>query len=470
MALSTGFGCYVRPPMDNTALLAGAQIDVSTDAELDAALATIAGSPLLEYHVELADGDYEAPRITGWNGTGQVTFYAANPGQVTFVEDGGDYAFRIDNTTRPVDMLGINVDGQGQANWTLVVGTAYQGDPNSGTVENFRFAFGEVMNAGQEPIRIAASSENILFEHFDVHGSGQGAQNDFGELVYIGQGGDNTDQPNNITLRGFHAYNGRFGEAVDIKIGARNVVVEDFLIEDIEARFAGAFAVGTDANDGGHGQATSHIIRRGHIENVRPSPNAFTQSIEGIEIGTDALIENVTIEDVSGRGLNLVDQFYGPNKTVIARHLTIVNTGNDTIDVNEEAPNGGNIGGTLVLENVLTDDGAHGSTQYVSGFVGSGNDGLDLMLVASSPHVGAGVPSATTEDRCGVARDASTPTIGAFEYATVVASVPPSPTVVSGDCTARGVTDSNGGFYIEVNGSTYFDMDGNFATPVLPVS
>ena len=45
----------------------------------------------------------------------------------------------------------------------------------------------------------------------------------------------------------------------------------------------------------------------------------------------------------------------------------------------------------------------------------------------------------------------------------------PSPIAV-GDCTARGVTDANGSVYIEVDGSQYFDLLGNPATPALPVA
>ncbi len=120
-------------------------------------------------------------------------------------------------------------------------------------------------------------SSHVIVESNDI--SGCGSENPrFGEGVYIGYGKTQwIDETHDITVRGNEIYE-LGSEALDIKTGSRNIIVEDNLIRDVGGINGGVISAhyAVDPNPK-PGELDSIVIRRNRIWNVnldnRPESN-----------------------------------------------------------------------------------------------------------------------------------------------------------------------------------------------------
>ena len=356
-------------------------------------------------------------------------------GSVIRFKDTNDFGVHGVNGGGPVDSgfarprIDGNSSGNNGATWGIVIGNSFLGDPNAGPCSNGVIEGLEVVDVRQELVKIAETgTNNISLLCCEIHRSGRNMNGSpFGEGVYIGQGsgGDaGTEFLNNILVQGNEIYETFFGEGIDVKRGSRDVFILDNYLHDLQLPFAGGITFWSDDLEAG--STGNSVIARNRVGNVQPAPGAFTPTIEAIEIGQGALVENNVLWGFTGRGINLVRQFAGVDKTVEAFHNTIdASSGIAAFGVNVEAPNGGNNPGTLDACGNLyvgthiqgTLGGSTNDQQYSSGFVGPpGSSGEGYALTASSPHVDTAPSCGTGNDICLESRPGgSSPDFGAFE-------------------------------------------------------
>ena len=331
------------------------------------------------------------------------------------------------NVARP-DIDG-NSTGNNGAIWGIVVGNSFLGDPLGGACTNGVIEGVDVHHPQQEGIKVAQTgTRDIGILCNEIRDTGQEQLVHLGEGIYIGQGaGGNggTEFLTGIRVQGNWLHEIFSGEAVDVKRGSEAIVVDN-RIERVTLPFGGAITFWSDnLAAGGTGNS---LIARNRINDITPSPDAFTQTSDAIQIGDEVLVENNVVWDYTGFGLSMVRQFAGPGDTIRVRHNTFdSSSGVAALGVNQDAPNGGNNFGTMnSCGNLYVGDHTVGfnfngstfqDTQYQSGFVGSGSDGSQYALVTSSPHVDAAPSCGTGNDICFVSRPQNgTADFGAFEF------------------------------------------------------
>ena len=359
-------------------------------------------------------------------GTGAEVHFGPNGG-IDFDNTnpkGGSAVYRLKDSnkvrTYGGEMDGLSTGANG-AIWGIVVGQSFLGDPRSGACEDIFFSHVNIHDVRQSTVKFSADgTRNCTFRDSIASDAGKDTANpDFGEGVYLGEGNDLDVTVEDVLVKGNDVFNCT-SDIIDIKIGCRRITVEDNQVHGQRSRFGGLFTIGADFHNPGY--TGDHLIQRNRVWDSAPGPGAFTQDIDGMEVGTQCTINNNVIWDLANnaRGIRLVRQFLDQGKTVVARFNTI-----DAVfafGLNDEAPNGGgnNEPGVLIGQgNLYTqtefnlgpfDNIANhtlNNEQYTSGFVGAsgGTTGGQYALVSTSPHVNdAPAIGAVVEDICGVVR------------------------------------------------------------------
>lgn len=405
-------------PAGATTITTNAQLDAFINArEADDAAADI---QLVGNFREIMIDGYTGPGLNFY-GPATITFNGSNP-------KGGSAIARVKDS-RNVHFHNIEFHGASTGNngaiWGVVFGQSFENDPRSGPVTDSSLNHSEVHHVQQETVKVSADgTKRIDILCNEIHDTAQDTNKTLGEAIYVGEGNDVTGTiVEDVLIKGNDIYNAT-NDVIDIKIGSRRVIVEDNTIHDSDLVFGAAVTVG--AQNVNPGFTGDHIIRRNRIWNIGVNPDqSFTSLLEGIEIGTTALIENNVIWNFTGRGINLIRQFGDSGKVVTVRHNTIdASNGVAAYGINVEAPQGGSNNGQIDADCNLyvgthfvgTMAGSANDAKYVSGFAGGSGTGGQYALVSGSPHIDAAA-NKISEDICLEGRpQGGGSDFGAFEF------------------------------------------------------
>ena len=314
-------------------------LNVATRNALVDAVNRANSQPEHTFTARLADRHYGRFQFTG---PGQLLLAGADSVHGAVF---GDYRYAVFQVWDAPNFRGatnIRIDGdEGNSKWGLVLGAAHTND-NKGPVTGAVFEDIDVGWVEQETVKISSSSANITIRRVDAHHTGMGGR--WGEAFYIGQGGDLDDRPNRILLEDITATHVRNGEALDVKVGARNVTCRRFRFVDVAIPYSGALTVGIDNSNGGHNQSTNHVFEDGVISNVFRSGSYMAHRVQ---VGTDCTLRRVHVEDADGRAVDVVRQFGGPSKTVRLVDVTARDV-RELLGANRASPHGGDSPGVIV--------------------------------------------------------------------------------------------------------------------------
>ncbi len=341
--------------------------------------------------IRLLPGTYPFTQLEGVGGTADAPISVTAPeGGVVFDPQNLDRSDSLSmRSVQHIEFSGFTVRGG-------IHGTYIQASNNL-TFTDMRWE-----DVGQEGVQINEGSTDILFERCAVIGTGvrEGDLNgtpfaNFGEGFYIGAD-SGVDPVARVTIRDCEiAFT--TAEAIDIKPGAFDIVVENNLVHDIDTANSGAIVAGQVYQAVIPHFDSNLIIRNNSIWNVTAtSPYADGNAIN---VNTPALIYNNVMWNLQHRGILIEAKFENRDATLVRIYNnSVFNAGMTEIEIRE----GDNPADAQLVNNI-------GST--VDGNIVSSADlfvdaeGGDLRLVEGSAAIDAGVEVADVpDDRDGVAR------------------------------------------------------------------
>ena len=241
-----------------------------------------------------------------YGSSSQPIIFRSAPGQVRkaiIKQTAEDYIARFKNVSY-LTVMGLVFDGSGRSVWGITTGRRYNGDPDLGTTDHFRFIANEVKNVRKEySVNISRSTNAEVIGNY-IHDAGSPGQKQ-GEGIYVGCGAcrasENTS--NGILIEGNKVE--RFGaEAIDIKDGVVNITVINNLIYNggynmiyggSQCCFGGAITAGGDERD--LGKANNYVFLNNRIGRVTNN---------GLAIGTgNAVVENNLVWETGYKVANL---------------------------------------------------------------------------------------------------------------------------------------------------------------------
>ncbi len=375
---------YVSP--EGGASADGQTVETAVDSLVQALAIAIPGD-----EIRLLPGTYPFTRLEGVGGTADAPITVTAPdGGVVFdpqTVDGSD-ALSM-RSVEYIDFSGFTIRGG-------IHGSFIQASNNL-TFTDMRWE-----DVGQEGVQINEGSTDILFERCAVIGTGLREGDlggipyaNFGEGFYLGAD-SGVDPVARITIRDCEIAN-TTAEAIDVKPGAFDIVIENNRVHDITTANSGAIVAGQvylaivphfDAN---------LVIRNNSIWNVT-STSQF-QDGNAINVNTPALIYNNVMWNLEHRGILVEAKFENRDATLVRIYNnTIFNAGLVPIEVRI----GDNPGDAQIINNIgsTLDGNIAASAELFVDAVGG-----DFRLAAGSAAIDAGVEMADVSgDRDGVVR------------------------------------------------------------------
>lgn len=375
---------YVSPDGDDTA----------SARSPDGAVATLPQAFALAVpgdEIRLLPGTYPFTQLEGVGGTAEEPIKVTAPeGDVVFdpqtLEGSDALSMR---SVQFIDFSGFTIRGG-------IHGTFIQASNNLSFID-MRWE-----DAGQEGVQINEGSTDVLFENCAVIGTGLREGDlegipyaNFGEGFYIGNS-NGVDPVARITVRNCEIAH-TTAEAIDIKPGVFDILVEGNRVHDITTANSGAVIAGQvfqavvphfDANI---------VIRNNSIWNIT-STSQF-QDGNAINVNTPALIYNNVMWNLEHRGILVESKFENRDATLVRIfNNTIFNAGLVPIEVRE----GENNADVELVNNIGSSvDGNIAASADL--FVDA--EGGDFRLREGSPAIDAGVEIAEVpDDRDGTPR------------------------------------------------------------------
>lgn len=391
---------YVSPNGDSTA---DGRSPESAIGSLDAAFAFAQPGD----EIRLLPGTYPFTMLEGVGGTEQAPIAVTAPeGGVVFdpqTFDGSDSLSM--RSVQFIDFSGFTVRGG-------IHGTFIQASNNL-TFRDMRWE-----DVGQEAVQINEASTDMLFEDCVVDGTGlrEGDLDgipfaNFGEGFYIGNS-NGVDPVARVTVRNCEIAN-TTAEAIDIKPGAFDILIEGNRVHDITTANSGAVIAGQvfqavvphfDANI---------VIRNNSIWNVT-STSQF-QDGNAINVNTPALIYNNVMWNLEHRGILVESKFENRDATLVRIYNnTIWNAGLVPIEIRE----GDNNADVELINNIgSTNNGTPAGNIAAVAELFVDIEGGDFRLAAGSVAIDAGVEvPEVPDDRDGRPRpQGETWDLGAYE-------------------------------------------------------
>ncbi len=361
--------------------------------------------------IRLLPGTYPATQLEGVGGTADAPIKVTAPeGGVVFDPKNLDKTDSLSmREVQFIDFSGFTIRGG-------IHGSFIQASNNLSFVD-MRWE-----DVGQEAVQINEASTDMLFERCAVIGTGTRTDeldgvpfSNYGEGFYIGNS-SGVDPVARVTVRDCEIAN-TTAEAIDIKPGVFDIMIEGNEVHDISTANSGAVIAGQvfqavvphfDANI---------VIRNNSIWNVT-STSQF-QDGNAINVNTPALIYNNVMWNLEHRGILVESKFENREATrVQIYNNTIFNAGLVPIEIrkgdnNADAELVNNIGST-VAGNI-----ASSADLFVDAEAG------DFRLREGSAAIDAGVElDEVPDDRDGVAR----PQGGAWDMGAYEADASLAPT------------------------------------------
>ncbi|MGJ8651554.1 MAG: chondroitinase-B domain-containing protein [Opitutaceae bacterium] len=259
-------------------------------------------------HILLADGDYGSLSVIDKSGTPEapIVIAAINPRSVIFSGSINGRNAKLSNASHII-LSGLKFT-QAQV-WGLTIGPAYSDDSKMIGCQGIVIYNCEIDHAGQTLLKINGNSKDIaiLASRFHHSGNLESSGRPYAEGVYIGEGATLLDRSHHIRVLGNHFYaigNERnWGEAIDIKGQAYEVLIEGNLIESVIVDSGGAITALLDKVDYPEADANPRIsIRENVIRGVRKRDGGWHGA--GICVGANGIkVVGNHVSDTEGAAL-----------------------------------------------------------------------------------------------------------------------------------------------------------------------
>lgn len=214
-------------------------------------------------------------------------------------------------------------------NWVIEIGEGVptSQSPNAGRDNrNFTLRNLDIHHGWADAVSFTHGSRGLLQEDCKVHdigfrgvdpatGQDRGAASDEGN--YCGSGNYPDLYVEDVVIRGCEYWN--VGEAIEVKVKSRNVLIEHNYVHDVSVASQGAITLLVDGARDFDGDI---VVRRNIVHGVRTRQsdgNAITAAGGSIEV-----YENV-LWDVPKHVIDLYDLYTGPNRNVTVRDNVLWN-------------------------------------------------------------------------------------------------------------------------------------------------
>lgn len=256
----------------------------------------------------------------------------------------------------------------------------------------------QVSDIGQEAIRIKDGSSNVVIDGNVISDTGRRSSDANGEGIYIGTGSPGgVDHVSNVTISR-NRISRTTDEAIDIKTPSTNIVIRENTISDIVTQTTGAVVVHVNSNSSADPNIT---IERNVVRNVRR--NSAHRDGNCIVTHVTTRIVNNVLHNCEHRGIHLA----GNSGHATVLHNTLINPGSIGAIVSD--------GMNVTSQNNLGASGAENREADSSLFPSSGQGNYRLAASAldrfdDAPSVGV------SNDLTGASRSGSgSITFGAVE-------------------------------------------------------
>ena len=192
-----------------------------------------------------------------------------------------------------------------------------------------------VSDVGQEGIRIAERSSNVVIRDSRISNTGNRPGSDssgrsyshFGEGIYVGTGRGDSDTVSNVRIIGNHI-SATTAEAIDIKVPVRDVEIRRNTISDVRTAASGAIVV--HAEDDFSAVDANIEIKDNRISNI--STTSSHRDGVAIVLGSSAEVSGNSISGTQHYGIRVEDSGpQGANITVDIRDNDFASIGLDPV-------------------------------------------------------------------------------------------------------------------------------------------
>ena len=365
-------------------------INVSTWAQFQNALNSASPGDRIVFQNDIV--------TSGWYTANGVNGTAANP----VVVDGNGFQLRTgEGPLNPVTTIGgavhpfhhincnwlmyqnMHWNGNRASIWGPTFGSRFNGDGTRGGCDNITIAGSVSEQMWQQGIKFAFECDNIRIHATEVkHWSceryqqnGPGNTGLGSSAIYIGEGGQQTWEANNVLIDRCHIHDigwppdaiQHSGMCLNLKARSQNITARNNLCENTDTLFTGAITASADVKS--HGGADNYLIECNVVRNIGRVPNGFGG--EGITIGTDGIVRNNLVYNVETWGIDPLRNFRASNPNLTIDSNTVFNTGSGgirTTNLDNAGQSGGVVPNVTSTNNIAPSGGQ---------FVGQAADFID---------------------------------------------------------------------------------------------
>ena len=319
----------------NKVLLGGANAGDSVDLHLTGTLykeigirnynCTDAGTGLRIY------GNADGTTVVQFSGT---TSPLVSP---TGMTEANSACFRLGSasglreTNTRIEVYNIDFDGNGTlgttngCTWGVIVGGAYDGDPNRGNCFEVHFQGCRVRDTGQSGCKTDGNggTDGVTWQQCTITTTGlrytSGDSSGFGEGMYVGDG--NTGRAwSNITIDRCEISAVLMGEGVEMKRNGGNGLITDCHIHDITMDNGGGIKFEDNPNE--------YTARRNRVHDIKTNADSDDSASNGICMTGGGILENNIVWDIeSGGGCVMMPHAIASGLTGSSTHNTFDATG-----------------------------------------------------------------------------------------------------------------------------------------------
>lgn len=230
----------------------------------------------------------------------------------------------IENS-RAIDLVGLTIEG-GLYGVEVVDSS------------DIRLANLHVLNVGQEALVVKPKHQggtNFIIENNLIEQTGK-RNNQYGEGIYLGDGSLKTQHSVADIIVRNNVIQDTTSEAIDIKINANNVRVENNFIRNVDLKFNGAITIGTEA---AYLQGGDYFVLGNEIQAVT-NRSGYRPLAIAVGHGNTQIFDNkIEIQDSKAIAICLMTTFMSENFNLVwLKNNTYIGSG---VKLNKECGSGG---------------------------------------------------------------------------------------------------------------------------------